>query len=124
MDSMVKMPGDIQRIEDTSWDSLRKLATEALSTIPKSEYIIFETLSGLQWPQFQQMVLSLAGKSYAKIYPFRKQMERAGIDDFNNAEGVQLAIFATVNNRVIKSAKVEYWLLCRNLRRNPNKKLS
>jgi hypothetical protein len=110
---MVKIPEQLQKIEKMSWDELRKLANKELSTIPKEERIVFEHIFGLKWPQFVQMVSSLAGKSYAEILPIQNTATPLG--DLTSREVVELATYATLNKTLLKSAKIEYWLLCRSL---------
>ena len=106
------VPNDIKRIEDIPWKLLQEMAIKELSTIPENEHIVFEGIFKLKWTKFQQMILSLAEKSYDEISPFQHKMAMLG--DFSSEEILELSVIATVNSR-LKSAKVEYWLVCRSL---------
>jgi len=110
---MLEMPDKLRKIEKMSWDSLREIAAKELSTIPTNEHIVFETMFGRKWPQFEQMILSLAGKSYDDISPIHEKMATLG--DLSQAEVVELATIATLNKTQYKSSKVEYYQVCRLL---------
>lgn len=110
---MYEMPYNLKEIEKTSWDSLQQTAAKELSTIPKSEYIVFERVFGMDWPQFERMTLSLAGKNYDEISCVHEKMAMLG--DLSQNEVTQLAIIATLNKSQYKSSKIEYWQACRLL---------
>jgi len=116
--------GKLREIEEISWDSLREMAVEELSAIPPDEYVAFEKMFGVEWPQFEQMIISLAGKSYDEIFPVHEKMfmlGRAALDSRSHrfhelqAEYVELATIAMYNRSQYKSAKVQYWQICRLL---------
>jgi len=109
------MPDNVKKIEGVSWEELRELATKELSAIPPNEHIVFEAIFGTEWPQFEQFILSLAGKSYDEISPVSKQM--AGLGDLSQNEIMELTIIATLNKTQLKSPKIEYYQICRLLHR-------
>lgn len=111
---MIEMPDNLKKIEEMSWEALQELATKELSTIPSNEHIVFETMFGTKWPQFERFILSLAGKSYDEISPVRKQMAMLG--DLSGSEVMELATTATLNETQYKSPKIEYYQVCRHLR--------
>lgn len=110
---MLKMPDKLREIEKMSWNSLREMAAKELSTIPHNEHIVFDKMFGGKWPQFEHMILSLAGKSYDEISPIQERMAMLG--DLSQAEVVELATIATLNKTQYKSAKIEYWQICKLL---------
>ena len=110
---MLEMPDNLNRIERMSWDSLREKATKELATIPARERIVFEKLFQRKWPEFCEMILSLAGKSYDQISPIHERMAMLG--DLSQAEVMELTIMTTLNKTQYKSAKIEYYQVCRFL---------
>ncbi|MGB8706848.1 MAG: hypothetical protein WCD72_02705 [Dehalococcoidia bacterium] len=110
---MIEMSDNLKKIEGVSWEALRELATKELSTIPPNDHIVFEAIFGTKWPQFEQFILSLAGKSYDEISPVSKQMAELG--GLSQNESGELAIIATLNETQYKSPKIEYYQICRLL---------
>ena len=96
-----------------SWDSLLAMVTRELSTVPTRDHIAFEKLFQRKWPEFCQMILSLAGKSYDQISPIHERVAMLG--DLSQAEVMELAVMATLNKTQYKSAKIEYYQVCRFL---------
>ena len=117
--------GKLRKVEDMSWDSLREMAVKQLSGIPPDEHDVFEKTFGVDWPQFEQMVTSLAGKSYDDIFPVHEKMfvlDRRRFDSRSHRyhesqdEYMELAKIAMLNRTQYKSAKVQYWQICELLR--------
>ena len=116
--------GKLREVEEMSWDSLREMAVEQLSGIPPDEHDVFEKTFEVDWPQFEQMILSLAGKSYDEISPVHEKMfmldrrrldARSHMSPESQAEYVELAKIAMLNKTQYKSPKVQYWQICRLL---------
>jgi len=110
---MLEMPANVREIEKISWDSLREMAAKELSTIPITEQVVFETMFGRKWSQFEQMISALAGKRYEEVSPVHEKMAMLG--DLSQAEVAELATIATLNKTRYKSSKVAYWQICRLL---------
>jgi len=117
--------GKLREVEEMSWDSLREMAVEQLSGIPPDEHDVFEKTFEVDWPQFEQMILSLAGKSYDEIFPVHEKMFMLDRRHFGSrshryhesqAEYMELAKIAMLNRTQYKSAKVQYWQICELLR--------
>ena len=108
---MVEMQDKLRAVEQMSWDSLREMAVKELSAIPTNEHVVFEKMFGVEWPQFEQMITSLVGKSYEEITPVHEKMFI--LARLSQDEVVELTAIAMFNKTQYKSPKVQYWQICR-----------
>ena len=99
---MKELSETLKNIDEMPWEELERMAIKELSTVPVTEHIAFEALFRLRWPQFTQMIVNLAGKSYDEISSVREMMATLG--DLSGSEVVELTMIATLNktqNRIL-----------------------